>query len=570
MKKILLSAFAVCCMCAAPAQEKPVPFQTHQAVITNVSSNGNWAIGSLEGISYFINTRTCKLTEYNQLPEISYYLDYVSDCGIAAGSRSTSEGEMPCYMTEDKGFVSLPMPKDITSGTCLRVSSDGSIAVGTISVHIEGTEESYYKPVLWYRNESGEYDMFEDLPYEKLGFDKRINQGVWILGITSDGLKIYGRLIDAFGIIYWPVMWERSSAQSKDWTYKILCEDYFFNKDEICPEWPQYLPIEPDATKYYSDEELEAFNKALELYNDSVEHADFTIPAEERWPYPTYNPNEHEADFFDTSTTEGIERYNRYANDYNKFSGEAAEYNDSLNLYFERYDKYVINEKRFQILSMSVSDNGKYMVTNTVNNDVVMINPETEEVNVLNDTESLFPTAVLNDGTVFLGQVLPMPPLDREPYVYADGKVTYFADWVRSRSEKAYNDLMEQFPDGHFGTVNSSNPEGLSFGGFNQGLDYRYVGWVMNLDAYDDYTSGISDNKISDNDISISVSQASDYIDILGADNADVRIFAVNGSCVFHNSDVSGRISVSSLVKGVYIVEVKAEGKILRKKIILQ
>lgn len=98
MKKILLSAFAVCCMCAAPAQEKPVPFQTHQAVITNVSSNGNWAIGSLEGISYFINTRTCKLTEYNQLPEISYYLDYVSDCGIAAGSRSTSEGEMPCYM----------------------------------------------------------------------------------------------------------------------------------------------------------------------------------------------------------------------------------------------------------------------------------------------------------------------------------------------------------------------------------------------------------------------------------------------------------------------------------------
>lgn len=168
----------------------------------------------------------------------------------------------------------------------------------------------------------------------------------------------------------------------------------------------------------------------------------------------------------------------------------------------------MINEKRFQIPSMSVSDNGKYMVTNTVNNDVVMINPETEEVNVLNDTESLFPTAVLNDGTVFLGQVLPMPPLDREPYVYADGKVTYFADWVRSRSEKAYNDLMEQFPDGHFGIVNSSNPEGLSFGGFNQGLDYRYVGWVMNLDAYDDYTSGISDNKISDNDISISVSQA--------------------------------------------------------------
>lgn len=570
MKKVLLSAVTICCFCAAPAQEAHIPFQSHQALITSVSSNGDWATGSIEGVAYFVNTRTNKLTVFNQLPEISYYTDYVSDCGVAAGSYATSEGEKPCYITEDKGFVPLPTPENMKSGTCLRVSSDGSIAVGSMVVQIEGSDESYNQPVVWYRNKFGEYDMLEDLPYEKFGFDKRINQGVWILGITSDGQKIYGRVIDAFGMVYLPVMWERSSEQSKDWSYKILCKDYSFNKDEICPEWPQYTPVEPDATEYYTKDELAAFNKALELYNDSVEHASFTIPAEERWPYPTYNPNEHEADFFDTSTQEGIERYNKYIVDYNKFNDEAIIYNDSLNLYFERYDKYVINEKRFQIFSMGVSDNGKYMVTNTVNNDIVMINPETEEVSVLKGTEGLFPTAVLNDGTVFMGQVLPMPPLDRVPYVYVDGKVIEFSEWIRARSEKAHNDLMEQFPDGHFGIVNSNNPDGIAFGGFNQNLDYTYTGWVMNLAAYDDFTSGISDAEISGDELSIKYNREAGRIYIAGADNADVRIFAVNGSCVCNASGVSGSLSVPSLVNGAYIVEVKAEGKVLRKKVILQ
>lgn len=71
----------------------------------------------------------------------------------------------------------------------MRVSSDGSIAVGTISVHIEGTEESYYKPVLWYRNESGEYDMFEDLPYEKLGLTNVLIKECGFLALQVTDLR---------------------------------------------------------------------------------------------------------------------------------------------------------------------------------------------------------------------------------------------------------------------------------------------------------------------------------------------------------------------------------------------
>lgn len=47
----------------------------------------------------------------------------------------------------------------------------------------------------------------------------------------------------------------------------------------------------------------------------------------------------------------------------------------------------------------------------------------------------------------------------------------------------------------------------------------------MNLAAYDDYTSGIPENAISDNEIKIRSNSKEGYIDILGTDAADVSIF---------------------------------------------
>lgn len=570
MKKTLLSLVTICCFCAAPAQESLIPFQTHEAIITNVSSNGSYAVGSTQGIGYFINAKTGKLSVFEETGVI-YDIRAVADCGIAAGSYApNNSAQMPCYVTEGDGFVPLPTPEGI-SGTCYGVPEDGSFIAGNVS--ISGTDNNgdhfnYYQPVIWYRNESGGYDMYEELPFDKIGFDNRLTQGAWLLGISSDGLTIYGRIIEGGGSVYLPVMWKRASAQTRDWTYKELCTDYCFNKDEIAPEWPQYKPKEPDATEYYTAEELEAFNKALDAYNDSVEKASWTIPAEERGPYPTYNPNEHKADFFNTSTADGVERHNRYAEDYNKFLSEGQAYNDSIVLYNERFDKYVIDEKRFHILDMSFSNNGKYMVTTTVY-ETVMINPETEEVTILEGADGLFPTAVLDDGTVFIGQKAAIPPLNRVPYVYKDGAMMDFGDWVREHSEKAYNELMENFPDGYFGIVNSNNPEGLTFGGFNQGQDFLYVGWVMNLGAYDDLATGITENEIAADDVEVSFNAGEGAIDISGADKADVRIYSVNGVCVYNAAGVSGHISVASLARGTYVVEVKSGNSLLRKKVMI-
>ena len=574
MKKALLSAVAICCFSATPAQEAPVPFRICDAVFISVSSNGAWAAGSTEGIAYLLNSQTGKLTVYDDPEdEINYSVNSVSDCGIAAGSYS-SPSVMPsaCYITEEKGYVFLPMKDDenIYSGTCMGSSADGSMLAGNMSIKRkwQGVTHNYTQPVVWYRNAQGEYDVYQELPFSEIGFDKKPTQGAWILGVSGDGLILYGRIIDGSGSVYLPVTWERSSATSRDWTYREYGKGFVFNEDKPVPEWPQYLPTEPDATKYYSEEELAAFNAALKLYNDSVAHASLDIPKEERWPYPNYNPNEHEADFFDTSTSDGVERHNKYAEAYNKYVEEGTAYNDSVSLYRERFLDYV-SEDKFNITEMVMSENGKYMATKTANNDPVIIDPVTEEVTMINGVSGCFPTAVFNDGTVLIGEKAFIPPLDRVPYVYENGKIISFEDWVRKRSEKAYNELMENFPDGHFGIVCSNHPEGLTFGGFNQTVDYNYVGWVMNLNAYDDLTSGIADNKISEDDINISLNSEYGSIEIAGTDKADVRIYSVNGSCVYSAAGVSGRVSVPSLSHGTYIVEVKSGSSVVRKKMML-
>ena len=558
---------AICCFCAAPAQEAPIPFQRHSANLTSVSSNGNWAVGSTQGVGYFVNAKTSKLTIFEK-SGITYDFNSVADCGIAGGSYTPDFGcDTACYVTEEKGIVPLPLREGITSSFCMGASADGSLLVGNVRIPNNSTTRAYTQPVVWYRNQSGEYEVFEELPFNKIGFDNVHVQGAWLLGLSNDGLKLYGRVIDHSGYIYLPVLWERSSTDSHEWTYKELGTDYCFNKDKPVPEYPQYKPSEPDVTQYYSEEELAAYNKALELYNDSVEKASWTIPADQRGPYPTYNPEKHKTDFFDINTADGVERHNRYAEAYNKFRDETTAYNDSIDTYNERLDEYVIHDNRFKILNMSLSSNGKYMVTTTVY-ETVMINPETEEVTVLEGADGLFPTGVLDDGTVFIGQKAAIPPLDRVPYVHKDGAMMDFGDWVREHSEKAYNELMENFPDGHFGVVNTNNPEGLTFGGFNQTDEYGYAGWIMNLSAYDDLTTGITENKIAD-DVEVSFNSGEGTIDIAGTDKADVRIYSVNGVCVYNAAGVSGHVSVASLARGTYVVEVKSGNSLLRKKVMI-
>lgn len=489
-------------MCSLTATAQEV-FQTAPAVFTSVSEDGNWASGSTQGVGYLLNFKTANLTTYSSSDDM-YDMKTIANSGIAGGTINPKSGaSYACYVTEEGGYVALPVKDGIQSSSCTGGSNDGSLLAGNIAKPQTGEgAQSMQCPVVWYKNADGKYDTYEELPFDPMGFDNRKIQEAYILSVSGDGLTLYGRIIYAAGDVYQPVVWKRSSVTSRDWTCKKLCQSAMFNTDKEAPKWPSYRPTEPDVTKYYTAEELAKYEAALKVYQDSVDAASWTIPAEQRKPYPTYNPAEHKADFFDVSTADGVKRHNAYAEEYNKFVADATAYNDSITLYWTRYDEYV-KRPVFHIRDLSASPNGKYFTTNAVdfNNGTmtVLIDVDKDEMTVLDGVDGYFPTAVLNDGTIFLGEPAVMPPLNRRALVYKDGKTMDFAEWVKTKSQKAYEDLTTTFEttDGvtYLGIVNSQSPDGTTFGGFNQGLDYAYTGWVMNLKAYDDYTSGVTSAK---------------------------------------------------------------------------
>lgn len=499
MKNLLSLTLALCSLTAS-AQEV---FQTAPAVLTSVSEDGNWASGSTQGIGYLLNFKTENLTTFSSSTD-KYDMKTVANSGLVGGTLNPSQGSpYACYVTEEGGYMALPVKEDITSSSCCGGPNDGSFLAGNIAKPQTGYDlNSMQCPVVWYRDADGKFETYEELPFDPMGFDNRRIQEAYILGVSGDGLTLYGRIIYAAGDVYQPVVWKRSSVTSRDWVCKKLCQSVMFNTDKEAPKWPSYRPEEPDVTKYYTAEELANYEEALKKYQDSVALASWTIPADQRGPYPTYNPEEHKADFFDVSTADGVKRHNDYAAEYNKFISEATAYNDSITLYWTRYEEYV-KRPVFHIRNLSSSANGKYLVTNMVDFDsgtmTVCVNVNTDETTVLDGVDGYFPTAVLNDGTIFLGEPAVMPPLNRHALVYKDGTTMDFAEWVKTKSQKAYEDLTTNFEtsDGitYLGIVNSQSPDGTTFGGFNQGLDFAYTGWVMNLAAYDDYTSGVKTAK---------------------------------------------------------------------------
>lgn len=545
MKQFLTLLLALCGL-TATAQ---TAFQTHEAVFTSVSEDGNWAVGSTQGVAYMLNAKTGNLKVFKSDDE-TYDLFNVSNNGIACGSlMNPYTGKTTAnIVTEEGGYVALPLKDGIKLSFCNGSPDDGSFIVGNVAIKVgSGQDKSnLYCPVVWYRNAEGKYDLYEGLPFDSIGFDNRYIQQAYALGVSGDGLTIYGRILYYAGDVYQPVVWTRSSTTSRDWVFKKLCQKYMFNTDKVVPKYPSYKPIEPDVTKYYSAEELANYNEAKKKYRDSINNAS--------WPnkgsYPTYNPEKHKDAYFNKDTEDGQKRYNEWADVYNKYVADGQAYNDSLKLFRQNYSAY-IQQPVFYIKEIGASRDGNRLVTsvNDINNgrQSVMIDVDKDDRTILSDEniDGYFPTSVFNDGTVFLSEPAYAPPLNRNTFVYKDGKTMDFAEWIKTKSERAYNDLTNKFvtENGltYLGAVVSKSADGTTFGGFNQDENYAYTGWIMNLKEYDDYIAGV--NTVTD------------------ATNKDVLK-------EISYTDLIGR-RITNPVRGLYIKTVKlSDGTVRNTKII--
>lgn len=588
MKK-LLSLLVVSALGSSLAQvygqnnESPLRIYDGAVYVIN-SSNGQWAAGATQGVAYIGNSVTGETYKYGSEENATgYSVNTICNDGTVCGTYA----ERAAIWTPEGEWRELPV-KDTDNGTstCYGGPADGSFLVGNVARtsgfgdNSDGIGAPISEvPVIWYRNADGFYDVYEELPHTDEDWTGRAPQTMFIKGVSADGNTIVGRLIDYSGVVHLPVVWSRD--ENNEWTYKLYGEEYSFNTDAKKPEHPRYQPLEPDARDYYTAEELERFNEAMAAYEDSVAHAnDYSVPDNERWPWPSYNPEEHYADFFDISTQDGAERRNEFAALYNKFLDEYAAYSDSLNTFFTDF-YYYINEEVFYMIDVATSESGRYMVTDYVNNNTgifypVMFDFETGDVTFIPECAGgYFPLSVLDDGTVFMGQIAVMPPLYRYTSVWTKDKGLYpFGEWIKSVSATAYEDLTAQFElsgdNIMLGSACTTNGLGAYVCGFNQYNDMSYKSWTLDLTSYADSKYSAEEAVADGAGVEVYPNPVTDRIFVRGCDNASLMLFDVTGRCVLQSAVASEGVAVDMLPRGIYILKVSDGEKAFDKKIVVE
>lgn len=587
MKKLLsvLMASALCCpIVSVNAQDdgERAPFNVYEgAVYIFNSRNGDWAAGATEGVAYIANARTGETYKYGTSDGSSGYLiNSICDDGTVCGTYN----DRAMIWTPGEEWRELPlMPEDSGISSCFGGPADGSFIVGNVTKANAMGEDNdgigmpiSEVPVIWYKNSEGFYDVYEELPHTDVDWTGRAPQTMFLKGVSADGSTLIGRLIDYSGVVYTPVVWKKNAEN--EWEYKTYGDEYNFKKDAKKPEHPRYKPTKPDVMDYLTEEEQNRFTEAMEAYQDSVNNAHWSIPDDQRGPWPNYNPEEHYSDFFDKTTQDGVNRHNSFAEAYNKFIDDDKAYTDSLNTFFVDFYNYIADDM-FYMTDVAVSENGKYMATNFINNASgsfypVMMDLETGETSFLKEGSGFFPMSVLEDKTVFLGQVAMIPPLYRYACVWdIENGMLPFGDWVQSVSETAYQDLIANFElageNIMLGSAFSADGRGAYLCGFNQYQDLSYKSWTLDLTAYADSKYAVEEAVAENSEIVVYPNPATEYIYVKGAEEAAVMLYDLTGRCVLQSELGAEGVAVDMLPRGMYVVKVTDGDRTLEKKIIV-
>lgn len=579
MKKnyLFISTFVLFCSSVTAQEQNNLKIFDNMACF-KVSENGKWAAGSAFGESYIVNSETGK-TYHFKSEAAMYNVSSVSNSGIVTGEFS----ERAVYWSpEDEAWHDLPLKDGENLSYCYCGAEDGSFLLGNVQRKSQFEEDNdgiggeiMETPVIWYRNSQGEYDIYQELPYTNVDWTGRAPQAMRPKNITKDGKTITGVYIDYSGYVNFPVTW---TLEEDKWTYKIHCEKDFFKENAKKPVYPSYKPTKPDVLDYLTKEEQDRFNDALEAYKDSIEHAGWAIPEEERWPWPTYNPEEHYSDFFDKSTQDGVERHNRFAEIYNKYIDQQKSYSDSIDTFHNDFWNY-IETKQLYMIDIASSSNGRYITTNLLDLDYgvsepVIIDLQNDGLMQEIDCDGNFPTSVLNDGTVILSQPAVMPPMYRYSMVWTKEDGVYpIEDWIKSISPSAYEDFINKFETSNehvmAGAISSSDGLGAKLCGFNQLEDLSFQSWVLDLTAYSDSKYNISKTEIS-NGIIIYPNPCTERIFVKGIEDAYAKLYDTTGKCVAHSNITEDGIDVSTLNKGIYIMKIYNGDVCSEKKIVIQ
>lgn len=454
MKKTLLSLACVLLGgTMAYAQEAAEVGHVYQGVTyNNCSPNGKWLVANQETSVYIYDVATG--TNYDFADDTYtkvYFAGYghsVTDNGMVCGMAQESAESNAAYF-KNGAWVVLPQLSGKLTGfnSANACTPDGSVICGSLGsegADMSTSDRLMLYPVVWTLNADGVY-VCQELPHPTKDFTGRVPQYVTAIDISADGNTIVGQMVDYSGFYIVPILYTRNAEGA--WSYQLLAEDQVYDKEKAAnlPEWVEQ-PVQPRAEDYMSAADVDAYNAAVEAYNEAYQRC---VAGDLDW---SELPEYPEKGFYISDQTQAA----AYAAAVEKYNKDNAAWYAAFEAFDEALTE-VTTGKSFEFNSIHITPNGKYILTDLKepdpDPDPMAWFPESVYTNcvfdltkvdtpMLTTSSNMLSTGILDNG--FFVVAAPKSDYARSSYVATPGSnhLTPIADWCKASGNTAAGEYI--------------------------------------------------------------------------------------------------------------------------------
>lgn len=288
MKRKLISLFALCIFPFLLNAQESNPSSHHKLSesieypLSRVSPNGRYMGGWINGITYVYDTETDQTVTTLGGNGVSVYLVEINNDGSLWASRKNEEGVLQYGLYKDGTWTDLPKPEGFAEGWLRDVTSDGKYTINSYTNTLEDLT-LVSDAFLYTRQEDGSYTYKKLIKPKNDCWTESEVFHVDPMQISYDGKIILGHMVDGLSFYIFPIIWERN--ENGEYDYRIKGESFCFHLDQPAPGNPpveeEMITATPGTPEY--EEQLAQYNEAVENWN-ALANAYFTGQALSGYP----------------------------------------------------------------------------------------------------------------------------------------------------------------------------------------------------------------------------------------------------------------------------------------------